>query len=588
MSFLRRLASFVRGKDKHPRVGQGVFGKAGIRVKIGLVFLVLFLFTLSLGGNGLYQMSELNRETEELYQNSLQVINELGEVRSLVIELRLIVAKQLVHGDMAQLALARQDADDKMKRVEQFLEQYHQRTTTPYEQEKLQQMDRVFSTYAGFIQTVFNRIESGNDAADMFVSLERDGSSLLAAIRDLVAFHAERAAQQQNAAQERYDSSLLLTIILSALGLGACAVGLGVIRFTLVTPLQVLERAVTAMARGDLRMRVSIRAMDEIGRLSQAFNQLAQQWSVIVGELQESSRLLRVTAEELAESSNGAAETTGQVAAATERTAENASNQAEFAQLVMACVRQGMADLNEVCAEAEKTNQLAQATSLVANSGQEAVQSAVHQTEVLTRTVQSARQSIAQLAANSNAISRMTTMIGEIAAQTNLLALNAAIEAARVGVHGKGFAVVATEVQKLAEQSRAAASDIEQIVCGMQQETASFLKLMEETAVQVEAQSQQIGRGGLALQEIVQQAEGTSAQVAAMQDRLDRLVRSFQEVEQRMEQMSERIRETAAIAEEVTAASEEITAAVQDMAHSASALSGQAESLKEKALQFQA
>lgn len=61
-------------------------------------------------------------------------------------------------------------------------------------------------------------------------------------------------------------------------------------------------------------------------------------------------------------------------------------------------------------------------------------------------------------------INTLSDTIMQITAQTNLLALNAAIEAARAGEAGKGFAVVADEIRKLAEDSKTAVIEIQQVI----------------------------------------------------------------------------------------------------------------------------
>jgi methyl-accepting chemotaxis protein len=62
------------------------------------------------------------------------------------------------------------------------------------------------------------------------------------------------------------------------------------------------------------------------------------------------------------------------------------------------------------------------------------------------------------------AINEAITVIDQIAFQTNILSLNAAVEAATAGEAGKGFAVVAAEVRNLASRSADAAKEIKSLV----------------------------------------------------------------------------------------------------------------------------
>lgn len=61
-------------------------------------------------------------------------------------------------------------------------------------------------------------------------------------------------------------------------------------------------------------------------------------------------------------------------------------------------------------------------------------------------------------------ITNILTTIKEITDQTNLLSLNAAIEASKAGEYGKSFAVVASEIKKLADNSKLATIEIDNLI----------------------------------------------------------------------------------------------------------------------------
>ncbi len=89
------------------------------------------------------------------------------------------------------------------------------------------------------------------------------------------------------------------------------------------------------------------------------------------------------------------------------------------------------------------------------------------QTErIALRVAKDSRQSgevVAKTVTAIKDISKKVGIIEEIARQTHMLSLNATIEAANAEEHGKGVAVVAAEVRELAERSRKAAEEINEL-----------------------------------------------------------------------------------------------------------------------------
>jgi methyl-accepting chemotaxis protein len=113
----------------------------------------------------------------------------------------------------------------------------------------------------------------------------------------------------------------------------------------------------------------------------------------------------------------------------------------------------------------------------------------VHQSaEVVEKAGQRTEKSVAEiesLAAATQRIDGVLTLIQAIAEQTNLLALNATIEAARAGEAGRGFAVVAHEVKALAGQTAKATSEIGQNISMIQVSTRNAVDAVREIGTAV-------------------------------------------------------------------------------------------------------
>jgi methyl-accepting chemotaxis protein len=247
---------------------------------------------------------------------------------------------------------------------------------------------------------------------------------------------------------------------------------------------------------------------------------------------------------DLASSAEEANASIEEVASGAEHIAKNAqgvSENAERGNEGITQVLRAMEDLNqtvtEVAQKAEKVSQLTENANTLSMKGTELAEQAERGMQSITTSSNEVDKIIADIKAEMDKIGKIVGLISDLANQTNLLALNAAIEAARAGEAGRGFAVVATEVKSLAQESRASAENIADMIGTLQKKSMAAGEAVASSNREVKTGS----------------------------DALAQTLRSFKDIVRSIEDISKNVVEVASVSEEQAATVEEVTASVNEV-----------------------
>ena len=390
--------------------------------------------------------------------------------------------------------------------------------------------------------------------------------------------------EQINAIQNKFIMSIAVaTIILLAIT--------GIISWVLIgkimAAMEIVSQRLFDLGKGDFRgADLDIKSDDEIGDLAQAANNLKKELHTLIKDIASSAEQLAAASEELTASAADTTKSVTQVADAVVRMAEGAGEQSNELDGVAQQTNGMTEEMRNLYNASQGMKKAAQDSQDGATQGRAEVQEAVGSMEQMATQMAEASKIVGTLGERSKEIGQIVETISNIADQTNLLALNAAIEAARAGEAGRGFSVVAEEVRKLAEQSGEAASNIANLIGGIQSDTDAAVTAMERQNASVQSSSEVVNRAGEAFAKIEGLVNDLYGHIQTAIGSINHATDSSQQVMESVQKIREVSNSVSMEAQTVSASTEEQSSVMHQISDASNSLAMMAQKLQEEIAKF--
>lgn len=294
---------------------------------------------------------------------------------------------------------------------------------------------------------------------------------------------------------------------------------------TLQTAIQEYLHFTQYVAQGNLTVHLDMHDHNGLGELSNNLNAMVDS----LGDMTK----------QIGQATNNISSAATEILSATSQQASSASEQSSSIVQASTTVEQIKTIAQQTAQQSGQVAQDSQSMLLMAQRGIEAVDNTIHGMGQIRQRVESIAQTILSLSEQTQAIGSIITTVSEIADQSNMLALNAAIEAARAGEQGKSFAVVAQQVRELAERSKSATQQVQDILGEIQRATNNAVMVTEEGTKGVELGVQLSGEAGKFIRDIATEVENSARANSQMAAAAHQQMAGMEQISQAMKQIQQ-------------------------------------------------
>jgi methyl-accepting chemotaxis protein len=516
--------------------------------RAGLIFALLALMVLAMGGINLYETGRMDAASTEVRGTWLPGVVALSELGAAIGDTRALTLRSIIVDEPAvrQHTMARIKAN--LQALPKQFEAYEGAIAQAENRKLYDHFVSTYETYRGLQQQILDAVDAGRiDDADRLANgpLAEYAGTMTRALDELIRFNSENAFAAAQLSDEAADEARVVAVVaLSAILLITVGAATLLTR-SIILPLGEAVAIAERVASGDLSRDISVVGKDEP--------------ALLLAALKGMQANLRATIQQIGSSSDQLASASEELHAVTEDSNRGLHQQNAEIEQAATAVNEMTAAVEEVARNAASTAAASKESDDEGRRGFAQVNEAIASIRTLAGQVTQASVQASELANQTRDISTVLDVIRGIAAQTNLLALNAAIEAARAGEAGRGFAVVADEVRSLAQRTQSSTEEIEVMIDNIQTGTQGTVGALLAGAEQAEQTLRSAASAGAALERITASISQINERNLIIASASEEQAQVAREVDRNLMNIRDLSMQTAAGANQTSASSQELS-----------------------------
>lgn len=559
--------------------------------KILMLTIMAVVFLTMVGFVGFIYIKSMAENSTEMYENRTSSVKWVSEIR---------LNNRVIETNMLGLMLTKDSREnEEFKKVIDEKIAENAQLISSYEKNKKDEKEKAIFDKSKELREVY--VENAKRSIELAQANRKDEAyqyytqhvkdirvQLNDTLQKLADYNQAEAEGLYKSNTDYANSAITWMVIITVTAVVLCTLGAVFIGRTITRPLYTMQELMTKAEQGDLMVQGDYQSNDEIGTLTQSFNNMMRSVRSVVQQVNTNAMELSASTEELLATGEQVKDAASQISTTIQEVAGNAEYQLSSADQVNQVATEISKGMEQAASSMQAVADLTVTANHKATTGNRVVTETVTQIELAQQKVNATAEVVDTLGEKSKEIGKIVTLITEISNQTNLLALNAAIEAARAGEHGKGFAVVADEVRKLAEQSGQAAEEIGHLISEIQTEAGHAVRSMEEGTSAVREGIGMVQQAGEAFYDIMKMVEHVSVQSQEVSAIVEEVTASSQHVVEMIGGLAGTSQQSVTNAQNVSAAAQEQYASMEEISSAIEMVSKMAEELQQSITTFKA